>query len=153
MVKDPIPESYWRELAEERRLSLAEALSENEMLHQSIEELREENLNLSQMASQAEYLATTLNSIIGDDEESETEDTEDRDQSDTDTSDVFHKEKKQPSDPVPEKEEEDKDPSDLEDTVPEVQETEPVNTDCNPEVADKDVDTNTDKTDSTKGDH
>lgn len=29
---DPIPENYWRELAEERRLSLAEALAENEMV-------------------------------------------------------------------------------------------------------------------------
>jgi len=29
---EPIPESYWREQAEERRLSLAEALAENEMV-------------------------------------------------------------------------------------------------------------------------
>jgi len=29
-IADPVPESYWRELAEERRLSLAEALAENE---------------------------------------------------------------------------------------------------------------------------
>ena len=35
--------------------------SVNLQLHQSMEELKEENLNLSQMASQAEYLATTLN--------------------------------------------------------------------------------------------
>ena len=29
-ITDEVPESYWRDLAEERRLSLAEALSENE---------------------------------------------------------------------------------------------------------------------------
>lgn len=33
IILDPVPESYWRELAEERRLSLAEALSENEMVN------------------------------------------------------------------------------------------------------------------------
>ena len=32
IILDEVPESYWRDLAEERRLSLAEALSENEMV-------------------------------------------------------------------------------------------------------------------------
>ncbi|XP_052217399.1 geminin-like isoform X2 [Dreissena polymorpha] len=67
MVKDPIPESYWRELAEERRLSLAEALAENEALHQSMEELKEENLNLSLLAGQAEHLASILDDALSSD--------------------------------------------------------------------------------------
>ncbi|XP_052774721.1 geminin-like [Mya arenaria] len=81
MVKDPIPESYWRELAEERRQSLAEALAENEKLHQSMEELKDENQNLSLLASQAEHLASVLNSAFGNDEEEE----DDTDNQDNDT--------------------------------------------------------------------
>lgn len=65
MVREPIPEHYWRDLAEERRLSLAEAVAENEMLHQSVNELKEDNANLSVMASQAEYLASVLNEVLG----------------------------------------------------------------------------------------
>ncbi|WAR23074.1 GEMI-like protein [Mya arenaria] len=78
MVKDPIPESYWRELAEERRQSLAEALAENE---KSMEELKDENQNLSLLASQAEHLASVLNSAFGNDEEEE----DDTDNQDNDT--------------------------------------------------------------------
>ena len=35
-VSDEIPASYWRDLAEERRLSLAEALSENETVSKTV---------------------------------------------------------------------------------------------------------------------
>ncbi|XP_060578954.1 geminin-like [Ruditapes philippinarum] len=83
MVKDPIPESYWRELAEERRLSLAEALAENEILHQSMEELKEENQNLSLLAGQAEHLASVLNDVLGDDGEDK-EETADSDKEEAD---------------------------------------------------------------------
>lgn len=112
MVKDPIPESYWRELAEERRLSLAEALSENEMLHQSMDELKEENLNLSQLASQAEYLASVLNSIMSD-KENNTSTEEETDE----IEDASEKEEK-------EKKTEDIDPSESNDTesAPDTQE-------------------------------
>ncbi|XP_045158761.2 geminin-like isoform X2 [Mercenaria mercenaria] len=76
MARDPIPESYWRELAEERRLSLAEALTENEQLHQSMEELKEENQNLSLLASQAEHLASVLNDVLGGDGDETTDEKE-----------------------------------------------------------------------------
>ncbi|KAL4236531.1 hypothetical protein ACF0H5_004916 [Mactra antiquata] len=92
MVKDPIPENYWRELAEERRLSLAEALAENEMLHQSMEELKEENQNLSLLAGQAEHLASVLNNVLGGDDDADDND-DNRDNTDSDKTNELNKDK------------------------------------------------------------
>ncbi|XP_022089511.1 geminin-like [Acanthaster planci] len=64
MVQEPAPESYWKDLAEERRLALEDTLKENEQLHSTIAELRTENGRLKEMADQAEYLASVLQNVI-----------------------------------------------------------------------------------------
>ncbi|XP_013407543.1 geminin-like [Lingula anatina] len=71
LVQEEIPEAYWKEVAEERRVALAEALEENEKLHSEIKELKEENEQLSSLASQAEYFAGIVKLLTegGEDEE------------------------------------------------------------------------------------
>ncbi|XP_038056623.1 geminin-like [Patiria miniata] len=64
MVQEPAPESYWKDLAEERRVALDETLKENEQLHGVIAELKTENGRLKEMADQAEYLASVLQNVI-----------------------------------------------------------------------------------------
>ncbi|KAK3577582.1 hypothetical protein CHS0354_026550 [Potamilus streckersoni] len=70
MVNEPIPDSYWQQLAEERRVALNDSLKENEQLIKEIDELKEENAKLSKLASQAEYFADILKTVMGDDEDS-----------------------------------------------------------------------------------
>ncbi|XP_059142954.1 geminin-like isoform X2 [Physella acuta] len=74
---DEVSETYWKDLAEERRRGLKEALVENERLTIEVEKLREENTRLSEIAQEAEALKELLKDVISDDEEAESpEDTE-----------------------------------------------------------------------------
>ncbi|KAL1442103.1 hypothetical protein MTO96_000002 [Rhipicephalus appendiculatus] len=51
---------YWKELAEQRRVALEEALKENEQLHVTVELLTAENKHLQSIADQALPLADLL---------------------------------------------------------------------------------------------
>ncbi|KAL3228227.1 hypothetical protein MRX96_004124 [Rhipicephalus microplus] len=51
---------YWKELAEQRRVALEEALKENEQLHLTVELLTAENKHLQSIADQALPLADLL---------------------------------------------------------------------------------------------
>ncbi|CAL1544803.1 unnamed protein product [Lymnaea stagnalis] len=69
VTKGEVSESYWKDLAEERRRALIETMAENEKLTAEVDQLREENRRLSVIASQAESLKEMLEGIISDDEE------------------------------------------------------------------------------------
>ncbi|XP_062576741.1 geminin-like [Saccostrea cucullata] len=69
MVDEDVPESYWKELAEQRRVALNDSLHENEMLHKEVEDLREENSKLTEMAEKADYFADVIQTMLGTDEE------------------------------------------------------------------------------------
>lgn len=67
MVQDEVPEEYWKDLAEQRRIALNETLEENEKLHVENRSLKEENGalkdevdGLKEMAGQAEYFANIV---------------------------------------------------------------------------------------------
>ncbi|XP_072170204.1 uncharacterized protein [Diadema setosum] len=79
LTRDTPTESYWKELAEERREALEDALKENEELHVENSRLKEENEKLKVMADQAEYLADVVETLIGKSSE-ESESTEESDQ-------------------------------------------------------------------------
>uniref|UniRef100_A0A224YWY0 Geminin n=1 Tax=Rhipicephalus zambeziensis TaxID=60191 RepID=A0A224YWY0_9ACAR len=51
---------YWKELAEQRRVALEEAIKENEQLHVTVELLTAENKHLQSIADQALPLADLL---------------------------------------------------------------------------------------------
>lgn len=51
-------------MAEERRLALQEALEENERIHKELEELRERNKSLEEIAGQAEYFASLYQMVM-----------------------------------------------------------------------------------------
>ncbi|XP_035666615.1 geminin-like [Branchiostoma floridae] len=88
MKNEPTPESYWQDVAEERRLALVDTLKENEELHQQLDEkkavikekeeviqdLTEENETLKKMAEQAEDLLAILKPITEDEENPKSED-------------------------------------------------------------------------------
>ncbi|CAH1254211.1 geminin-like [Branchiostoma lanceolatum] len=88
MKNEPTPESYWQDVAEERRLALVDTLKENEELHEQLEEkkaviqekeaviqdLTEENETLKKMAEQAEDLLSILKPITEDEENPKSED-------------------------------------------------------------------------------
>ncbi|XP_052687755.1 geminin-like isoform X1 [Crassostrea angulata] len=80
MVSEEVPESYWKELAEQRRMALNDSLHENEMLHKEVEELREENSKLSEMAEKADYFADVIQTMIGGEEEQEKNEKPDEEQ-------------------------------------------------------------------------
>lgn len=71
LMSDEVSESYWKELAEERRKALNESLHENEQLHKEVSELKEENEKLSKVAGQAEYFANVLKDVLGADDDEE----------------------------------------------------------------------------------
>ncbi|XP_055886059.1 uncharacterized protein LOC106062363 [Biomphalaria glabrata] len=71
IAKEEISEHYWKDLAEERRRALKEALSENEKLSTEIDLLKEENNRLSQIAVQAQSLRDMLDGMISDDDPEE----------------------------------------------------------------------------------
>ena len=70
MRSEPAPEAYWKELAEERRTALEEALQENEKLYGEIDILKERCDKLETALSEAEYYkllyAALLEQINGD---------------------------------------------------------------------------------------
>ena len=66
-ITEQIDVEYYSTMAERRRVALAEALEENEQLHQEIDvlkneivALKNENSVLKPMAEEAEYLASVL---------------------------------------------------------------------------------------------
>ncbi|XP_070557018.1 uncharacterized protein [Ptychodera flava] len=69
MVNEPVPESYWKDLAEERRKALEDALKENEELHHKVLELKSEVERLSELAGQAEYFASVIRELMNDKED------------------------------------------------------------------------------------
>ncbi|NP_001161554.1 geminin-like protein [Saccoglossus kowalevskii] len=64
MTSESVPESYWKELAEERRKALEEALKENEQLHGKVQELKTEVMKLSELAGQTEYFASIIKELM-----------------------------------------------------------------------------------------
>ncbi|XP_059531706.1 geminin isoform X2 [Myotis daubentonii] len=64
---------YWKEVAEQRRKALYEALKENEKLHREIEQkaseiarLQRENRELAEVAEHVQYMAEVLERLKGD---------------------------------------------------------------------------------------
>ncbi|XP_071964980.1 uncharacterized protein [Antedon mediterranea] len=82
MTKDEAPESYWKEIAEERRTALAATLEENKNLHNELNNLKCDYDRLKKVADQAEYFAGIIEDLLGKkvddgtDDESETKSTE-----------------------------------------------------------------------------
>ncbi|XP_078700410.1 uncharacterized protein LOC144927101 [Branchiostoma floridae x Branchiostoma belcheri] len=88
MKNEPTSESYWQDVAEERRLALVDTLKENKELHQQLEEkkavikekeaviqdLTEETETLREMAKQAEDILSILKPITEDEENQGCED-------------------------------------------------------------------------------
>ncbi|KAK7100092.1 uncharacterized protein [Littorina saxatilis] len=68
MIKEPVPESYWKEIAEQRRQALNDTLEENRSLHLEVDSLREENEKLMELSSQAAALSALLQSVVSDTE-------------------------------------------------------------------------------------
>ncbi|GIX93335.1 hypothetical protein CEXT_14341 [Caerostris extrusa] len=64
LTADIPPESYWKELAEQRRISLEQTLRENADLADQLEVLEAENSHLKSCLKEAEKLAETLNAIL-----------------------------------------------------------------------------------------
>ena len=56
VVENP-PEEYWRVLAEQRRLALAETLEENEQLHDQVERLKAQVSDLENQVKDTNYFA------------------------------------------------------------------------------------------------
>ncbi|XP_077990871.1 uncharacterized protein LOC144445199 [Glandiceps talaboti] len=60
MVNESVPESYWKDVAEERRKALEDTLKENEQLHHKVSDLQSEVNRLSELAGQTEYFAAIV---------------------------------------------------------------------------------------------
>uniref|UniRef100_G3VN63 Geminin DNA replication inhibitor n=1 Tax=Sarcophilus harrisii TaxID=9305 RepID=G3VN63_SARHA len=67
MINENPPPQYWKEVAEQRRKALYEALQENEKLHKEIEQkdneiarLKEENKELAELAEHVQYMADMI---------------------------------------------------------------------------------------------
>ncbi|XP_054421077.1 geminin [Pteronotus mesoamericanus] len=72
MVTENPPSQYWKEMAEQRRKALYEALKENEKLHKEIEQkdseiarLRKENKDLAEVAEHVQAMAEVLERLKG----------------------------------------------------------------------------------------
>ncbi|XP_041421244.1 geminin, DNA replication inhibitor L homeolog isoform X2 [Xenopus laevis] len=72
MVKETPTCLYWKDVAEERRKALYEALQENEKLHQEIElkdeeiaRLKQENDELMELAGHVQYMANMIERLTG----------------------------------------------------------------------------------------
>ncbi|KAK3767091.1 hypothetical protein RRG08_017965 [Elysia crispata] len=70
MANENVPETYWKDLAEERRRALEESLEENRRLSMEISQLKEENSRLSDVAQEAKELKELLQGVLSDDEDS-----------------------------------------------------------------------------------
>lgn len=71
ITENPSPQ-YWKELAEQRRKALYEALKENEKLHKEIEQkdneiacLKKENKELAEVAEHVQYMAEVIERLKG----------------------------------------------------------------------------------------
>lgn len=67
MIKENPSSQYWKEVAEQRRKALYEALKENEKLHKAIEQkdseiarLKKENKDLAEVAEHVQYMAEVI---------------------------------------------------------------------------------------------
>lgn len=67
MIKENPSSQYWKEVAEQRRKALYEALTENEKLHKEIEQkdseiarLKKENKDLAEVAEHVQYMAEVI---------------------------------------------------------------------------------------------
>jgi len=60
-VLEGVSREYWKDLAEERRVALEEALLENQKLTERVEALEAENRDLEEMLSDAKSLAEMIN--------------------------------------------------------------------------------------------
>lgn len=67
MIKENPSSEYWKEVAEQRRKALYEALKENEKLHKAIEQkdneiahLKKENKDLAEVAEHVQYMAEVI---------------------------------------------------------------------------------------------
>ncbi|GAB1298014.1 Geminin [Apodemus speciosus] len=67
MIKENPSSQYWKEVAEQRRKALYEALKENEKLHKDIEQkdseiarLKKENKDLAEVAEHVQYMAEVI---------------------------------------------------------------------------------------------
>ncbi|KFM66786.1 hypothetical protein X975_15185, partial [Stegodyphus mimosarum] len=58
------PESYWRDLAEQRQIALDETLHENELLQDQLAVLEAENSQLKSLLKEAEQLASIVKGMI-----------------------------------------------------------------------------------------
>ncbi|XP_054713160.1 uncharacterized protein LOC129222656 [Uloborus diversus] len=58
------PDSFWRELAEQRRIALEKALEENESLHDQLQVLEVENSQLKNIVKEANQLASIVKGIL-----------------------------------------------------------------------------------------
>uniref|UniRef100_A0A8C5PFL0 Geminin DNA replication inhibitor n=1 Tax=Leptobrachium leishanense TaxID=445787 RepID=A0A8C5PFL0_9ANUR len=72
MVKENPSSTYWKEVAEERRKALYEVLQENEKLHKEIElkdseieNLKQENDELMELASHVQYMSNLIERLTG----------------------------------------------------------------------------------------
>ncbi|XP_018411812.1 PREDICTED: geminin [Nanorana parkeri] len=72
MVRETPSNQYWKELAEERRKALYEALQENEKLHREIElkdgeisRLKQENDELLELAGHVQHMANLIERLTG----------------------------------------------------------------------------------------
>lgn len=61
MFSETVSLEFWKQLAEERRVALEEALKENEELTEKLEKLEKENRDLEEMVEQAKQLAEMIN--------------------------------------------------------------------------------------------
>jgi len=66
LTNDTPSETYWKDLAEERRRALTETLQENKELCALNESLREENTSLREIANKAEALEELLKEVMPD---------------------------------------------------------------------------------------
>ncbi|XP_029446640.1 geminin [Rhinatrema bivittatum] len=72
MIKENPPFQYWKDVAEERRKALYDALQENERLHKEIEHkdseifhLKQENDELIELAEHVQYMASMIERLTG----------------------------------------------------------------------------------------
>ncbi|XP_057289760.1 geminin-like [Hydractinia symbiolongicarpus] len=61
---ETVNDSYWKTIAEERRLALEETLNENDKLYDEIDALKEENEKLKKELNEAEYFKILYNNLL-----------------------------------------------------------------------------------------
>ena len=61
LASETPPTEYWRVLAEQRRLALAETLEENEQLHNQVEKLKAQITDLESKVKDTSYFAMMYN--------------------------------------------------------------------------------------------